>query len=120
MSARERLADAVAGLALDVDGEPVVIDAITNAPEGMDPWQAWPVWQSSTWRTRCIREDEWLVLVTLPNAGAASFTPGAETLLEALREALSAVGGVTRAEPAQVPIGDASTTVPALALTVIV
>lgn len=78
------------------------------------------MWQSSIWRSACVREDQWLVLCTLPSHGTASFTPGTEALLEALRAALSAVGGVTRAEAAQVPIGDATTAVPALALTVTV
>lgn len=121
MSVRDDLARAVDGLLIDVDqAEPVHVVGQGNAPETMAPWVAWPVWQSSRWLTACVREDEWLMLVTLPNHGTASFTGASEPLLDALRAALSKVGAVTRAEPAQVPLGDISTTVPALALTVIV
>lgn len=121
MSIRDDLARAIDGLVVDVDqADPVVIVGQPNTPDGLAPWIGWPVWQSSRWLTACVRQDEWLVLVTLPNHGTASFTGASETLLDALRAALSKVGGVTRAEPAQVPTGDISTTVPALALTVIV
>lgn len=117
MSTRQDIATVLDGLVVDVDGSDVVLAAHPQLPDAIDAYTAWPVWVSTRWLTACVSEDTWNVLVTLPAADADAWATSGSALLDPVREALSKVGGVERAEPIAIAIGDNSTTVPALAFT---
>jgi hypothetical protein len=119
MSTRQDIATVLDGLTVDPGdgGEPIVLAAYPQLPDSIGPYTAWPVWASTAWLTRCVSEDTWQVLVALPASSSDAWADSGDLLLDPVRDALSKVGGVTRAEPVALAVGDQSQTVPALAFT---
>jgi hypothetical protein len=93
---REQL---VAALSFTVpDGGPE-LTGMHTAPDVIGVWDAWLVWDSSTWASRCVTNHTWRVYVAIPNGDAMGSNAAADALLEPVAEHLSALGHVDRAQP---------------------
>jgi hypothetical protein len=117
MSTRDDIATVLDGLPVDLDGEAHTIDAYPALPSTIQPFTAWPVWQSSSWRSACIVEEGWRVIIVLPASSSDAWADTGDALIEPARDVLSKVGAVLRVEPIALAIGDNVQTVPALAFT---
>ena len=117
MSTRAEVVTVLDGLQVVLDDSSTVsLTASESTPDSLQPFSAWTVWVSTTWRTRCVDESTWQVLVTLSGGAPDAWVVG-DQLLGPIRDALSKVGGVQRAEPVVIPSGDGGAAVPALAFT---
>lgn len=114
MTTRADIAEAVS-ITLTVDGQTVTIDGLSVQPATFAVWQAWPVWQSSVWLSRCVQQRTWQLLLVLPAGDLATWVDASDDILSAVRDALEDVGHVTRCEPVQLMAGDASQNMPGLA-----
>jgi hypothetical protein len=119
MSVRDDVVSALDGLTVDLGpgSAPAVITALTRVPDNFAAFTAWPVWVATTFRTACIADETWQVLVTLTAGVPDAWSAEGDALLWPVREALLKVGGVISAEPVRLTIGDASQIVPALRYT---
>lgn len=117
MSTRDDVVTVLDGLQLVLPDSTVTVRASRALPATIDAWHAWPVWVSTTWRTVAIADETWTVLLVLPAGDADAWSTAGEQALEPVREALMGLGGVMRAEPIALAVGDNATTVPALAYT---
>lgn len=120
MSTREDVVDVLDGLVVDLDdGRSAAVVAFPRVPDQLQPFTAWPVWAFTTWRTACVDESQWQVLVTLPGGVPDAWSANGDQIMTPIRDALSKIGGVMRAEPVAIPSGDAGQTIPALAFTLV-
>lgn len=118
MSTRDDVKTVLDGLFIPLTPEGMAaIHATRSLPPTIEPWAAWPVWVSTTWRTVAIADETWTVIVALPAADADTWAASGDDALEPVREALMKVGGVMRAEPIALAVGDNAATVPAIAYT---
>lgn len=120
MSTRDDVVAALDGLTVELAPDrpgPAVITAYPHVPDHVSAYTAWPVWVSATFRTACVADESWHVLVTLTAGDADAWSDDADRLLWPVRDALLKVGGIAVAEPVRLPIGDASQAVPALRFT---
>lgn len=117
MSTRDDVVTVLDGLELQLPDGAVTLQASRAIPATIDAWSCWPVWQSTTWRTVAISDETWTVLLVLPAGDADAWSTAGEQALEPVRVALMKLGGVMRAEPIALAVGDNATTVPALAFT---
>lgn len=99
MTTRESIAAALTGISLDWDGQPRVLTGYETRPAALQLWQGYPDWISRTWRSRCLAEDTWNVFVALPAADPQSWATATDVALEPVRDALTRLGHVSRAEP---------------------
>lgn len=119
MSTRADIAAALDGLTVDLgpDYPPAVLAGWQYPPDSLQPFAAWPVWVATTYRTACIAEDSWQVLVVLPGGVRDAWAAYGEALLLPVRDALSKVGGVPRCEPVTLTSGDGTQVIPAMGYT---
>jgi len=120
MTTRGDVVAVLDGLTLDLGGgETAVVVAYERVPDSLQAFNSWPVWVSTIWRTACVEESSWQVLVTLPGGVPDAWSANGDAIMTPIRNELSKVGGVMRCEPVAIPSGDPSTTVPALAFTLV-
>jgi len=120
MTTRGDVVTVLDGFTIDLgDGQAAVVVAYERPPDSLQAFNAWPVWVATTWRTACIDETTWQVLVALPGGVPDAWAAHGDAVRNPIRDQLSKVGGVMRCEPVAIPSGDAST-VPALAFTLVV
>ena len=119
MSARGDVVAVLDGLVVEVDGEPMTVVAFPHVPDSMQALTAWPVWAFTTWRTKCIAEETFQVLVTLPGGVPDAWSTYGDAVTGPIRDALSKLGGVMRCEPVAVPSINGGATIPALAFTLV-
>jgi hypothetical protein len=119
MSVRDDVVAALDGLTVDLGTErpPAVIAAVPHVPSAFAAYTAWPVWVTTTFRTACIADERWQVLLTLTAGDPDAWSDDGDRLLWPVRDALLKVGGVITVEPVRLTIGDASQIVPALRYT---
>lgn len=117
MSARDDVVTVLDGLAIDLPDGAVTIHCHRALPPTIDAWVAWVVWVSTTWRTVAVADETWTVLLVLPAADSDAWSTAGEQALWPVRDQLSKVGGVMRAEPIALSVGDNATTMPAMAYT---
>ena len=115
MTTRDDVVTVLDGLVIPNTGG--TIRATRSLPPTIEPWAAWPVWVSTSWRTVAIADETWTVILALPAADTDTWASSGDAALEPVRVALMKVGGVMRAEPIALAVGDNAATVPAIAYT---
>ena len=91
MSTRDDLAAAVT-LTATIDGRDVTIAGHPVQPDTIGPFDAWPVWASTSWVNACVRQHTFNVVVALPASDPGTFVPAADDVVEAVGTALYAKG----------------------------
>ena len=120
MTTREDVVAVLDGLTVELgNGESAVVAAFTRAPDQPQAFTAWPVWAFTTWRSACVDEAQWSVLVTLPGGVPDAWSANGDVILGPVRDALSKIGGVMRCEPVAIPYGDGGPAIPALSFTLV-
>ena len=119
MSTREDVVAVLDGLVVDLDDGTATIVASQRIPDQPQAFTAWPVWAFTTWRTRCVDESQWSVLVALPGGVPDAWAANGDAVMGPVRDALSKIGGVMRCEPVAIPYGDGGQVIPALSFTLV-
>lgn len=120
MTTREDVVTVLDGLVVDLgDGQVGTVVASTRAPDQPQAFTAWPVWAFTTWRSACVDESQWSVLVVLPGGVPDAWSANGDAVMGPVRDALSKIGGVMRCEPVAIPFGDGGPALPALSFVLV-
>lgn len=103
---RQALADALAGVVVDVDGQPVMLQARTSTPVTPSAWDAWPVLVVARPVTMCVAETDWHVIVALPGGDQASLVAAGDAIVNETCDALMHIAQVTNIRPARWIVAD--------------
>lgn len=119
MTTRDDIAGALSGVVVQYDGQPYTLTGYPTRPAALAVWQAFADWQSAQWLTACVIEQTWSVYVILPAADPMAWADATDNTLTPVRDALFAVGNVSRVEPVALVSADQGVTMPALNFTLL-
>lgn len=96
------------------------LHATNTQPSVVTTWSAWPVWSSTSWINRCVRQTRWFVFVVLPSADQSSTIEAGDPLIEDVGDAMTAIQlTVDLVEPVRLVLEPGQAGVPALRFTLI-